>query len=89
MAELTHQEVKDFIKQMVNASTGIKAVELAVKISEDLYKYRSAIIGILEELVKENEIVELEYVLPEMEYRVKSIYFPKGTKINKWGIKEY
>lgn len=33
----------------------------------------------LEELVKDNEIVELEYILPQLDYRIKSMYFPKGT----------
>ena len=35
----------------------------------------------LEKLIEEGEIVEICYILPHMDYRLKSIYFPKGTKV--------
>lgn len=40
------------------------------------------IVDSLEELVRLGRIVEVEYTLPKMDYRVKSIYFPAGTKVS-------
>lgn len=36
-------------------------------------------IDLIELMVKEGEIVELEYSLPDSNYRIKSMFFPKGT----------
>lgn len=36
---------------------------------------------LLEKLVDEGSLIEVEYVLPTMDYRTKSILFPKGTDI--------
>lgn len=35
----------------------------------------------VELLIAENKIIELEYIQPNMPYRVKSILFPAGTEI--------
>lgn len=35
----------------------------------------------IEEAVKDGSIVELEYILPDMNYRIKSMLFPKGTAL--------
>jgi len=35
---------------------------------------------LLNEMVKEGQIMEIEYVLPEMNWRVKSFYLPAGTE---------
>lgn len=40
-----------------------------------------AILSTLNEMITKGDLVELDYVLPNMEYRVKSMYFPKGTYI--------
>lgn len=32
-------------------------------------------------LVERGDIVEFDYVLPSMDYRVKTIYFPKGVEL--------
>jgi hypothetical protein len=73
------------ILRFINAHSGVKGVELVMlilgdtnpsNISIEAYHYELA------NLVKEGEIVEVEYTLPSMDYRVKSIYFPKGTIIS-------
>lgn len=75
--------MKELIVQIINNSTGIKAVELTLALMEktgptkfDLNNYNICI----HELLKEEAIVELEYWLPSMRERTKSIYFPKGTE---------
>ena len=40
---------------------------------------------LLEDLVLENKIAEIEYVLPDMPYRTKSFFLPAGTKIKVRG----
>ena len=75
---------KEAILTSVNTRQGITAVELVLncmsfigpsQFEEVEYTFQLA------ELVSNKEIVELEYILPQMDYRIKSIYFPKGTKI--------
>lgn len=39
---------------------------------------------VIAEAVKQEQIIEIEYVLPgPLDYRCKSFYLPKGTKINQ------
>ncbi len=50
---------------------------------EPVKKYkREAVIDLINRMVKEGDLVEIEFVLPTMDYRVKSYYFPRGTKLN-------
>ena len=36
---------------------------------------------LLEEMVSEGHIREIEYILPQMDYRTKSFYLPAGTEV--------
>jgi hypothetical protein len=81
---MTKEKLKQVILESVNGSTGVRGVELALTVLNKTMPhyfepplYQEA----LEELVNEGEILELEYTLPEMDYRIKSIFFPKGTQI--------
>jgi len=69
---------------MVNAHQGIKGVDLALHVMSevnpvifDIQEYWDA----LNSLIGSKEIVEVEYTLPQLSYRIKSIYFPKGTEV--------
>ena len=76
--------MKDIILEVVNRSSGIKAVDLALKVmekvnptvfdTEDFHKS-------FDTLIKDGEIIELEYIDPDTDYRIKSILFKKGTAI--------
>jgi hypothetical protein len=78
------EELRKAIVDCINQNHGIKAVKLAMNVmsvinpqrfhAEDYHKE-------IDSLVADGEIIELEYMVPEIEYRIKSIYFPKGTKI--------
>jgi hypothetical protein len=76
--------MREVILQMVNAHQGIKGVDLALKVMSEI---NPAVFNIEEywealfSLTISKEIVEVEYILPQLTYRVKSIYFPKGTEI--------
>lgn len=74
--------MKELILKYIEANAGIKSVDLVIKImeninpSEFLYtEYTNAVM----QLLLSGEITELEYTLPHMEWRIKSMYFPKGT----------
>lgn len=82
-------KVKDIILEELgdNFKTG---VELVSKVTARCFKVAhfaelnsdsvsKLILDTLENMVKEGSIIELEYILPSISYRVKSLYFPKGT----------
>lgn len=78
-------KVREAILTTVNIRQGINGVDLVLTVMGivgplklDNEEYNKE----LEALVKAAEIVELEYILPQMNYRIKSIYFPKGTVIH-------
>ena len=73
---------RDVVLEVVNNSTGKKSVSLVLDVMKIMGPVRvdaNDLHQAIEKLVQEDEIVELEYTLPSMDYRVKSIYFPKGT----------
>jgi hypothetical protein len=74
--------MKEIVLHMVNTHPAINNVELAMKVMSQV---NPAIFDVedywkrLADLIKDGEIIELEYVLPIHDYRIKSLYFPKGT----------
>lgn len=75
--------LREAILTTVNTRNGVNGVDLVLNcmglfgpwFEDKDYMF------LLAELVSSGEIVELEFILPSMDYRVKSIYFPKGTKL--------
>lgn len=76
--------VKDAIRKVVSEHTGIKAVELVMEVSRQVASMDSYETE-LQQLIDDGEVIEVEYTLPHMDYRVKSIYFPKDTVIEIMG----
>jgi len=79
-------DFKALITQVVNNHQGIKAVELVVEVMQqsaemDLSMYEDALV----DCIKDGEIVEVEYTIPAMDYRVKSLYLPKGSVVQATG----
>lgn len=87
MKIVTAQEVKDLMCQLVYDSLGMKATELVTKLAISLSESKSTInedidvIALLKEIVDSRELVEVEYVLPNMEHRIKSFLLPKGSSV--------
>jgi len=75
-------DYKEIIKTKIDNSTGIKGVELSLAVMDvvnpAIFKFEEYWNAITE-LVESGEVMELEFVLPQIDYRTKSIYFPKGT----------
>lgn len=76
--------MKDLIIQFIESSSGLKEVELVMKLMTKISPSKfnvNEFYKIVGGMILANEIVRVEYILPNMDYRVKSMYFPKGTKV--------
>lgn len=64
---------------------GCKATELAKAVSKQLAGNltENEITEELNKLVAAHELIEIEYTLPEMPYRLKSFYLPIGTIVRR------
>ena len=83
---MTRDEAKKIIIQVITDSQGCKSVELIAKLANncsDALEFE--IPALLEELFDEKKIEEMEYILPNIPYRVKSLFFPAGTTFNYIG----
>lgn len=69
---------KKLIIEAVTNYQGLKLTELASL--DELADI--AVVDLVNELIKEGNLVEVEYVLPSMNYRVKSFILPKGTEVD-------
>jgi len=76
---MTREEAKDLIIQVVIDKQGAKATVLAAE--EQLLNLGHDFPDLVEELVEEKRLVEVEYILPDMNYRCKSFLLPKGTRV--------
>jgi len=82
-----HNMVNPTLKEIILevAEKGVKATEL---IAESMQAMQTAgidftnLMPTIDELVANGDLIEIEYSLPSMPYRIKSFYFPKGTIIN-------
>jgi hypothetical protein len=87
------RQVKDIIGWVVAGRPGIRGTELVAH-EEMVGLFRRVgtdcsgpdIARILDEMSRDKEIIELEYTTPDQDYRLKSIYFPKGTEIEVSGL---
>lgn len=86
----TTAPIRDIILNTVNTKPGINAVGLIldvmsvigpVKFTEKFYQLS------MDDLLKKQEIIEVEYTTPQAEYRTKSLYFPRGTLIEVIRVK--
>ena len=79
-----NEQYRKLILEFVNQNSGIKAVDLAMKVMGEInpVKFNSEEYHkTLENMVYLNQIIELEIILPNGLDRVKSTYFPRGCQI--------
>lgn len=69
------------VLETIKENPGIKSTELAIKVAEKSKVNAGEFMEIIDALVSIGEIVEIEYTMPLMEYRIKSIYFPKESNV--------
>ncbi len=71
---------------LVEGTTGIKGVELALALAERCVERgheipSEGINAAMRNLVAEGRVVEVEYLVAETPYRVKSFYLPRGSEV--------
>ena len=78
-------DFKKLIVEAVAAANGIKSTELVCHpsiirraASDD---GAPSVPDLIDELVSEGRLIEIEFVLPHMKYRIKSFLLPAGTDI--------
>lgn len=76
---MTKDEAKSLIVSTIVERQGLKATELASV--PDLVLSGWEVPELVDELVRDGQLVEVEYVLPYMDWRVKSFLLPPGTKV--------
>jgi len=77
---MNKDELKAKIVQKVRSVQGCKMMELVTN-HELVVGHDYDLEFVINELINENELVEVEYALPNMDYRIKSFILPGGTKV--------
>lgn len=75
-------ELRKCILDIVTQSTGIKGNELAVEVATRCCVDADDYVELMNKLVEDGSIIEVEVILPQTPYRVKSVFFPKGTRVS-------
>lgn len=78
---MTRDEAKKMIFDEVTAAQGCKIAELVVRLCDQTEEFSRHLIQMVEEMVADQQLVEVEYVLPSMNYRRKSFLLPGGTTV--------
>ena len=64
----------------------IKGIDLALKVATAHHGVQAdEIEETISRLITNHQILEIEYILPSMDYRVKTMLFPKGTTVTVKG----
>jgi len=76
--------IEQSILSVVQSFQGVKSIDLLVNLCHGLlnegYKIDGdEVSGLIDKMVDAGMIIEVEYTLPAMPYRVKSFLLPKGT----------
>lgn len=80
--------IKEVLVRIVNDKQGTKATLLVVELMQELHLQNLSIDedvdvpNLIQELVSEGELLEIEYILPNIPYRVKSFLLPKGSSFS-------
>lgn len=80
---ITTSQLQVTIEHIVRTHYAIKNADLVLKTIEHLHPSlfsREEYEIVLLSMIQSGDILELEYVSPEIDYRIKSIYFVKGTR---------
>gem|GEM_PF-3204658 len=76
-----YAEIKTYISDHVRWYPGAYATNLIVKACNKFSHLKIDAMDILSTMVKDGDLIELEYVKPEMDYQTKSLYFIADTKL--------
>lgn len=79
---MTRQDAKNTLIGKITSLNGIKATALAAEPDIAIGLQEFNIPELLDELVQEKRLIEIEYALPDMDWRLKSFYLPVGTTVS-------
>lgn len=80
---VTPEQLQVAIAHLLNVHGPLNGVDLALKVMSHLHPAlfsREDYELVVQTMVETGEILEIEYILPQVDYRIKSMYFPKMTK---------
>jgi len=85
---MVNEMIKATLEGYIYMKQGVKAVTLAS--DEEVLKLlgNESFHDVMEELISENRVVEIEYTVPSMPYRLKSFYLPGGSVVVVRGQQE-
>lgn len=81
------KEVEDTIIRIVESRNGLKATQLGLLVLSDLQDRKLPIadvetyIKLVQKLIDEGRLVEVEYSVPAIPYRIKSFLLPAGSTV--------
>lgn len=91
MDSIQKKALTKMVISLVTAYQGLKATDLAMKVVERAHEeelpFPSSDItqedyfNLVQELVETEMITEIEYILPEIQYKTKSFLLPKDTVV--------
>lgn len=74
---MTEKEVKEIIVQTVTDMQGGKMLEVVGKLPKEVFRDATVdIIELIDTLIKEGKLIEIEYVLVQSPYRLRSFLLP-------------
>lgn len=77
--------LKDLILNEVSCCGGLKITELISRVSIKLKEQHQEVGNISDQIAKlvcEDELIEIEYVLPNFKHKIKSFLLPAGSQVS-------
>ena len=71
--------IKDRIVEIVTEKQGLKATELAA--IPEIATHPEFSPDLVLDLIREKRLVEVEYILPQLSFRIKSFLLPASTRV--------
>lgn len=80
-------DLEEIVCEVLGQSPGTIGARLVSEVISLVFKRTGNIppenlMNLLDQMVAAGRIVEVEYVVPSMDYRIKSLYFPAGTTVS-------
>ena len=78
---MTKHEIVKVIINIVVEKGPIKLTELICELPKEVIQSEFDLLKLIAELIIDGNIVSIDYILPQMDYRIKTMLFPKGTTL--------
>lgn len=83
------EKISHHFLDIINDSTGLKVTELVTKVTIGIHEDTEInpkptgdeVVAMVNKLIKSGQIIEIDYTVPTMDWRIKSFLLPKDSKI--------